>query len=259
MLDLTLIITTSIIPSNPSCDLIQDVLNSYLTHEPDLYSCEKIIVCDCPKLSNKKEYKSGRSIQQEIDNYNQYIINLEQLNLFNTSILKCKSYRGFAMAIKDALELVKTNYVMIIQHDRYLTTSFGVKTCLQILSSNENIEYIGLSTHKSIRHAEITQSKYNINLEPIIFNNIKLVPLIFWYDSTHIASVSHYKEFVFKEHIFKDKIVKLTIGDFIEDKFGQMQREDIKSNGIQAHSKYKSYVLVNDVIHVKHRSGRTLH
>ena len=45
---LALVFVTSAVPSNPSTDLISEVVGSYLSKEPVLEQCEKIIVCDAP-------------------------------------------------------------------------------------------------------------------------------------------------------------------------------------------------------------------
>jgi len=54
-------------------------------------------------------------------------------------------------------------------------------------------------------------------------NTVSLVPLVQWYDSTHIASTTYYREFVFDR-----KVKRVTKGGFIEDKLGQQQLQVIK-------------------------------
>lgn len=47
---------------------------------------------------------------------------------------------------------------------------------------------------------------------------VSLVPLVQWYDSTHIASTAYYRNFVFDR-----RVKRVTKGGFIEDKLGQQQ------------------------------------
>lgn len=212
---------------------------------------------------------------------------------------RLEKHRGFAMAVKDALEFVTTPYVMIIQHDRMLGRSFDVSQVLKLMRENpEEIKYVGLSTSGSEGQANQVSSRYRIDVatttmmldydpnEPddlfksrLMSNRPPslpkaldfllssgsggigvagapghrtfrrmLVPLIFWYDSTHIASVEHYKNFVFGLHRLKGvtnfaQEFRLNAGDFVEDKLGQAEREDIKINGLQEHRKYGTYLL----------------
>ena len=64
------------------------------------------------------------------------------------------------------------------------------------------------------------------------------MPIIFWYDSTHITSVRHYRELVFSScNLFRR-------GDFMEETFGCKQRRDIIEHGMAAHAKYGTFHLI---------------
>ena len=53
----TIVLVTSIVPSNPDTTMIEAILGSYLKYEPLLEHVPKIIVCDKPKLSaNGRRY-----------------------------------------------------------------------------------------------------------------------------------------------------------------------------------------------------------
>jgi hypothetical protein len=295
----TLIVTTSIIPCHPFTRLIEEVLASHSRYEPELDECPKIIVCDFPKvsLSGVRQYKSGKVLEQDLGRYNDYITSLEafaaagEAPFRNTKILRCRKYRGFAMAVYECLNFVKTPFVMIIQHDRVLIREFGVRQILDLMLAERSlIKYVGLSNSQSDGQIHQMNSRYRIDLTVglRILNNgdedevtLKrrllanatlatpkyrriLVPLMFWYDSTHIACVEHYKNFVYREH-FVDGVpryvtaFKIRTGDFIEDKLGQAEREDIKANGLQAHAKYGTFMLEDGLgPFVQHCHGRLM-
>jgi hypothetical protein len=60
---LTMIITTSVIPSHPDTRMIETVLSSYSLHEPLLANVRKIIVADAPKRSlSGKRYARARPL-----------------------------------------------------------------------------------------------------------------------------------------------------------------------------------------------------
>ena len=75
------------------------------------------------------------------------------------------------------------------------------------------------------------------------------MPLLYWYDSTHVCTTHFYREF-----LFGAKSRHLKHGGFIEDELGQWMREDLRKfkdssdKMIENHvSKYKCWLLVNSV------------
>ena len=94
---LTIIITTSIIPIHPETRLIHEVLATHCRYEPELSTCQKIIVCDHPKLSvsGTRQFKSGKVLQEDMVRYEEYIQRLETLAekgeapFESTRILRC--------------------------------------------------------------------------------------------------------------------------------------------------------------------------
>merc|ERR1712039_1053699 len=58
-----------------------------------------------------------------------------------------------------------------------------------------------------------------------------------WHDSTHFASTSYYREFVFGPK----KLVSR--GGFIEDKLGQQQGKDLRTLGWESHALYGTWLL----------------
>ena len=61
-----------------------------------------------------------------------------------------------------------------------------------------------------------------------------------WYDSTHVCSTAHYRDFVYRGGLVKK-------GGFVEDKLGQFQLADIRENSMAAHAKFAQFVLDDGV------------
>jgi hypothetical protein len=76
-----------------------------------------------------------------------------------------------------------------------------------------------------------------------------LLPLVYWYDSTHVATADHYRNFVFGPR-------RLTKGNFIEADLGQQQLRDITTRGMAAHGEYATYLLDTPHRVVAHMHGR---
>jgi len=100
---LTIVVVTSIVPSNPDTSMIESILASYVEHEPLLLAARKIIVCDRPKTSAtgkrcaprklqtrltltclaKSQYKSGIVLAEDYAAYEEYIERLRRLAAAN--------------------------------------------------------------------------------------------------------------------------------------------------------------------------------
>jgi len=154
--------------------------------------------------------------------------------------------------------LVETELVMIVQHDRALRGAVNALDVCETMLSNANVHYVGFATSSSINHAHRMRSKYQIDVGPGLVTSLQgqpLCPLLFWYDSTHIAKVRHYLDFAFGWHR-PEQPFRLCTGDFFEDKLGQFELKEIKSRGMDAHAKYGTYVLEADEPLVQHWHGR---
>lgn len=132
-------------------------------------------------------------------------------------------HHGFTYAVKAALPEVKTNYVMVIQHDRDFCREFSLEKVINAMEVDTDIKMVSLMSTTTINHAMKQFNKELIKKETLKWAltpkydepGCKLIPLLFWYDSTHIASVKYYNEFVFHPKRF------LKHGGFIEDELGQ--------------------------------------
>ena len=82
-----------------------------------------------------------------------------------------------------------------------------------------------------------------IDIVPLARADMSLLPLLFFFDSTHVARTSWYREFVFGDHVTSRGAFRLRRGEFIEDKLGQAELNDIKQHGMAAHAKYGTFLL----------------
>ena len=147
------------------------------------------------------------------------------------------------MAVKHGLSCCNTRYALILQHDRVFSTEIDfLPDILHTMDTHTYIRYVGFPSSMSSNHVNVMTTKGLKYLHrACIFvegqsDRLKLQPLIFWYDSQHIAHVQRYLE-IFKPytslpedlvlHLTKPTInaMRLRCGDFIEDRFGQIQRQ----------------------------------
>ena len=148
--------------------------------------------------------------------------------LGRTRLLQLPKRAGFALALRAALRHVSTPYVMVVQHDWAFLRPFPLRDVLRVLtqaqtqqyggggdgdgdgdgdgggdSSGLNVKYVGFASTSSLDYAEQVSSRCRglprlQSLAPRL-GGLPLLPLLFWYDKTHICEVAHYRHFVFGE------------------------------------------------------------
>jgi hypothetical protein len=271
---LSIIITTSPIRLNPSTKIIEKIFDNF-RYIDGLNDCIKIIICDGYNIDDIPKYKSGVITNDEAERYLKYISNLNKLIenniLKNTKLIIRETRYGFANNVQYALDLITTKYVLIYQHDWLFVRSININHILDIIDSRNDIKYVSFvssPTENYVKKLNYHMHKYlkeetkgNGIVETYTKHfSIPLIPLDFWYDKPHICSVEFYKEFVFgKQHYDYKQQKYFKVKNFIEDTLGQVEKNDIKLNGLSAHAKYGTYLLYDfDHLAILHINGRRI-
>ena len=272
-MDLTIVITTSPIKSNPSTDLLERVFKSFkkVNHLTD---CPKIIVCDGYKIGDVHKYKSGVITGESAAKYQEYIAKLKSLilkNTFSNTELIVRNKRcGFASNIEFSLDHVKTKYIFVYQHDWTIEKPVDISKIIQIMNKHDDVKYVGFMTSLTAKFIDQMDNSWRKQIEKNTGKDIKqyydqhfgmpLIPLNFWYDRPHICSVRFYKDFVFgQKHYDYVRNDSFKVSNFIEDSFGQIEKNDIKTNGLIGHARYGTYLLYeNDEPVLYHEDGRRI-
>eukprot|EP00929_Paragymnodinium_shiwhaense_P083427 TRINITY_DN44454_c0_g1_i1.p1 TRINITY_DN44454_c0_g1~~TRINITY_DN44454_c0_g1_i1.p1 ORF type:complete len:429 (+),score=63.45 TRINITY_DN44454_c0_g1_i1:82-1368(+) len=243
---LSVLVTTSPVPSNPSTMMLEAVLASF-SRVKGLADCPLVIVCDGFKTGRiQSTWKAGKITEDAAERYEEYKANLERL-LENgtlprgTKIVIMEGHNGQAFGVKAGLAHVESDYVLVHQHDLEFTFDFHVDKVIAVLDQpDNNVKYVGLPLLVNL-HYESCAWRHGVRVAPENHgDDLQLMPLVFWYDSTHIASVQHYRDLIFGEQEV------YSAGNFIEETFGVRQREDIMARGMDvAHAKYGTYHLIS--------------
>eukprot|EP01035_Chromulina_nebulosa_P017256 gene17256-22787_t len=172
-------------------------------------------------------------------------------------IERLKSHCGFGLSVKRGLEICDSKYCLICQHDRVFLQSFNhIGSVIQMMEDNLFIRYVGFATSTNVSHNSVMKTRYQLDalLEDDMIIKIPntinqyLHPLIYWYDSQHLCHVERYLN-IFRPYrtflidfkaYFEVKMIqdmRIRKGDFIEDRFGQMQRRMIIELNNQSISK----------------------
>jgi len=258
---LTVVLTTSAVPSHPSTYLLDETLKS-MSHALGLSQCSLLIVCDgfklCPADMESK-CRAGIINPDLADRYEKYKQQLrERRRSGEFELLELSERHGFGFAVRASLEQVRTPYMIVMQHDRSFLRDVNIEQLLDVMEQRPYINYLGMPTATTLHHQYHVLSKYCIRIEPeIVRPGLTITPLVQWYDSAHIARTDYYQNFVFGP---KRLVAR---GGFIEDKLGQKQLHDIRTQGLAAHAEYGTYIFNDDVdqpvvLHLDGRDSRHL-
>ena len=272
---LGVVLVTSALPIHPSTEMIEAVLATHQKQEPALERAVKIIVCDHPKaapLGASSQYKSGRLLEEDTLRYAEYCDALERLSAEGRwpwgrcRVVRRAKYGGFGMCLKEGLTLLKTRFVLVLQHDRILLRPFDARDVLATLLARPAVRYVGLASNSSVN----CEPRYRSMGIPVHtakrttrVHGRQLVPLPFWYDATHVADVAFYLETVFGWHAFEGtrfaRPFRLKTGDFPEDKLGNAFLAYIRVHGMQVHPLFGCFLLDDgETIYCRHVHGRKI-
>jgi hypothetical protein len=268
---ISIAIITSPSPHHPDTSMVWQVIDS-IKFLRGLENCSLQVICDgfsvrdAEKIRGNNPWsmsKIGVIVPEAATLYEQYCNLLEkELDDLSRSqctrslsILRLSTHHGFAFAVQEALTRANTPYVLILQHDRAFVKYFDfMPSLMQAFEDDPAIRYIGFPTVTSSKHDEHQRSQYHVrdallplcrSLVPASSKEVEcesgkldikkyqLVPLLFWYDSNHLAHVKRYLEIyrpfknapaelrsVIGSRGLKDMLLRR--GDFIEDRVGQV-------------------------------------
>jgi hypothetical protein len=300
--NISIIVVTSPVKSHPDTKIIDAVIDSFSLIE-GLEACPVFVVFDGFVVAENARTKSGRITAEMAATYEEYYHVMERKYGGEDSryrMLRSDAHRGFAMSVRWALETCTTDFAVVVQHDRCFCARFSqMDNVISQFDKYPHLRYVGFPSSCSVNHEVSLVKKYGLHslAESSCYIDVSddrefvLKPLIFWYDSTHVCHVRRYLEIYrpfrnvpadLKESFggtlgVKDMILRK--GDFIEDRFGQAQRNILHSmNGsadlVKAFQWFGTYILSstsgvhsaiteddepveNQNIFVRHLRGRT--
>ena len=288
---LTIVLTTSPIKTHPSTRLIEEVFESAAVLA-GLGGCRKIIVADGVKVREHDKFRSGICTPDAMANYGHYLSRLDALTktegspLCGAELLALDERHGFAHALRRGLMRVATPFVLVAQHDRSFVRPVEVSHVLDVMErvntntqcpSSGRVNYVGFPTTTTLSHETYVASKYGLAVEPVTFpvrdakvtgsnpvgsseydtrpSTLRLLPLVQFYDSMHVASTRWYLSRGFG----RARYTNLPRGGFIEDTLGQHMLKTIRSecagedgrandaNAVAAsHSMFGTYIYQDD-------------
>jgi hypothetical protein len=258
---LTIVLTTSPIGRHPCSALLDWVIRSIHRHCRGTLHCRLLIVADgfrVVEAGQPTRRKRGLVSDSQGRDYEAHKRALRHLCASGTSpyehaeLLEQPCHRGFALGVCRALRLVRTPFVMVVQHDRPMIRDAPLPEILSAMTAHPSLAHVGFPTGSTRKYELIAMSKYGIAVADshVQHEGLRFLPLLQFLDSTHVARTSAYRALM-RRHGFKR-------GDFTEDSLGQAQLAAIRRLGMQAHGDFGTW-LVDDGVDrqmVSHLDGK---
>ena len=104
---------------------------------------------------------------------------------------------GFSHAVLAGLRMATTEYVMVVQHDNAFIKPFDLGLVLDFMHQHST-PYVKLPLSTVFRHLNRCQSSYQLDMRAraIPFAGGEFIPLMYWYDGSHVAHRETYMKLV---------------------------------------------------------------
>mmetsp|Transcript_56629 Transcript_56629/g.184205 ORF Transcript_56629/g.184205 Transcript_56629/m.184205 type:complete len:375 (+) Transcript_56629:152-1276(+) len=196
---LTIVVTTSPIPSHPSPALLRALFASFAAHLPGFERCPRVLVCD----GYRRPTAGGKPQLCSEEAYNGFLDEVDRLSATGTlgpcRVLRLESVHGYGLALGRALEVVETEFVLVVQHDWLLVQNTDLCAAMSAMDSDGEVKCIALQSLTTLGYAKRLRVRYNIELPPSReVCGLTLTPQLFWYDKPHICRAQHYREVVLR-------------------------------------------------------------
>eukprot|EP00441_Pelagodinium_beii_P031475 CAMPEP_0197640300 /NCGR_PEP_ID=MMETSP1338-20131121/14639_1 /TAXON_ID=43686 ORGANISM="Pelagodinium beii, Strain RCC1491" /NCGR_SAMPLE_ID=MMETSP1338 /ASSEMBLY_ACC=CAM_ASM_000754 /LENGTH=330 /DNA_ID=CAMNT_0043213135 /DNA_START=9 /DNA_END=997 /DNA_ORIENTATION=- len=194
----TIVVTTSPIPSHPSPVLLRTLFASFKQHLTGVDGCDCILVCDGYTRAD------GRPQLCAEEAYNGFLTTAQSLasagELGSCHLLRLDRCHGYGLALEAALREVTTEFVLVVQHDWLFVKDVDLSAAVSALDTDKEVKYIGMQSLTTLEYARRMQVRYKIELPPARdVCGLHLVPQLLWYDKPHVCRADHYRKVVLPE------------------------------------------------------------
>ncbi|CAJ1418456.1 unnamed protein product [Effrenium voratum] len=220
--DLSVVLVTSPIPSHPSCQLIDEVISSFDLID-GLQDCPLIIVADGVKVGpGRSKWNKGKVDEQTFEKYLEYISSLRckyEAGRSQSQVIGPLEQRvNFGHALLRGLQEVKTELVLVVQHDRVFAERFSMHNVVKFFDTFADLRYVGFQTVPDyMKYAVSKLGGWARSEKPAAPG---LIPCFMWYDSTHVCRTQQLAALIKQE---------VRPGEFIDSSYGCRLLDEIRA------------------------------
>jgi hypothetical protein len=223
---LTIIITSSFIPSHPEIKIIQETIESLqLINMPS--GTEIILAHDYNNHINYIKY--FKKLNEYIKSYS------------NIKIVERKYHGHLTGNIRNALQYVNSKYILVIQHDLPFIRKFDIQKIIYDMEENDNIKHVRFNKRRNIKAGfDALNDLFGLQVKQINYTYTRTPG---WSDNNHLCLTGYYTDIVMKECC--DGIAMET---YLQS----------KNKNEEIHKKYGTYLFgeLNHPQVIKHTDGR---
>lgn len=240
----TIITTTSPIKSNPRTDIIETSMASIYAI-PSLRDCPQIIVFD----GIDEEASNIDVKKRNYEEYKRRLVEIKEKSLKpyfkNTTFLFLDTWHHQALALREAMKLVKTPFVFLHQHDVVIVKNFDAVGLVRTMEENPTIKLVRLC------NGENSPNWYDGPVDDKI-RGIHYIPLVRSFrfaDSEHFTTVKYYQDLVFP---------RVNGRNFAEYWMMEPNYKEHQQDMIDNHDLYGTYVYgkLGEPSYLRHLDGR---
>ena len=227
--DITVIISASHLDSHPEITFIKEVIESL-----DLTGLSE----NTPVLLSHDQLKPGiEGYDDKQKSYEEYFANLEQYvktSPRNLQIVKAPEWGHLTRSLKNAVSLVETEYMLVLQHDIHIRREIPVAKMLKLMKKYKRIKHLRFNVRKNFPifmwwDGYCKDGKCLFGEEE--YDGVKLCVTPAWSDQNHLATKEYYENVVFPDCTNDDGEL---IYDFMENRLNGMCHHN--------HSRYGTYI-----------------
>lgn len=234
---LTVIMPTSPIPSNPDTAIIEETIESIRAHKA-LENVEILIVADGVRPQQMEQRK------RKYDEYLQRLLHKANYEWNNVLPIVLKSWGHQANATRAALEKVRTPFILFMEHDTPLLGEFPWEDLMHAARS-ERVNMIRFYHEAVLQREHFHMMKGFKTPEIEIVGNVPMLQTFQWSQRPHIAQTIFYKDLI-KTYFSPES--RTMIEDVMHGVVETTFRVDLEAGGSlnEAFDRFKLWIYVPD-------------
>jgi hypothetical protein len=194
--DITIILSTSPMPSHPSTAFVDEVVESIYKFLFRFERTKIIITCDGTNECN--------------ESYEHFILNLEEKykGYEDIEIIKKPEFGHLTGNLRFAIERVETEFVFLVQHDISFLRFVDIAKVIEDMRANPQLKHVRFNKRRNTRK----RGDYNLGKKRVDAN-YKYISTPQWSDQNHICTVDYFKNEIltrvnkgFMEHTMRRKV-----------------------------------------------------
>jgi len=226
---LTVVVSGSYLESHPEITFVKEVVESLVLTG---------IACDTPIILSHDKIKPGaEGYTEKQANYEKYFENLKEYAskspFTNIQVIEAPEWGHLTRSLKHAVSLVKTKYMLMLQHDIHIRREIPVLDMIDLMENHPHIKHLRFNVRKNLPTFMwwdgYQGGKQQFHEEE--YDGVKVCFTPAWSDQNHLATKEYYENVVFPDCTNSDGEL---IYDFMENRLNGLCHHN--------HERYGTYI-----------------